>query len=678
MNLSDMNTLENSKLTKFVKQKIIYSIPNLIKQYKKIGVKRLDMLTSNILSKMILYCDKKYYQNDNEQILTDQQYDALKEYTIDKHPETQYMFKGHENINIKVEKNKVTLPYYMASMNKIKSDTKALDIWLNKYQHDVVISAKLDGISAMYHNGKLYTRGNGKVGQDITYLIPYLDISAFKNKREITVRGELIIKKTIFQKKYQHKFSNARNLMGGLTNSKTHNKETLEMLKDVNFVAYQLINPNVKPSVQFKKITDWNIPCVVSQNKKFISNEILSDQLVKWRDNYEYEIDGVIVMQNKIYPHPKENPKHGFAFKMVLSDQQAEATVLDVIYTPSKYGYLKPRVRTTPVNIGGTRIEYCTAHNAGFVRDNKIGIGSVVLMIRSGDVIPKIERVIKSCEEPKLPSEDCYWNENNIELILNKPDENEVVKMKNIQLFFEKMAVVGMGEGNIKRIIKAGYDDVFKIIKMTKEDYLEVDGFKEKMSEKVLRSVQNRLEKCSIVDLMFASNVFGRGMGYKRIFEIMSQYPDVLVDQEDDDVKIERICEMNGFGYKTAATFVNYIEDFLRFLHYAGLVDKLDEIRKMQEQTNDVDQTDQNKQSTQNHYLSNKNVVLTGFRSKSLEEKLMKVGARIKNTVNKLTDLLIVKDMDTKGKKIQKANELNQRGFTIKIMILEDFLNIEM
>ena len=173
-------------------------------------------------------------------------------------------------------------------------------------------------------------------------------------------------------------------------------------------------NPTVKPSVQFKKITDWNIPCVVSQNKKFISNEILSEQLVKWRDNYEYEIDGVIVMQNKIYPHPKENPKHGFAFKMVLSDQQAEATVLDVIYTPSKDGYLKPRVRTTPVNIGGTRIEYCTAHNAGFVRDNKIGIGSVVLMIRSGDVIPKIERVIKSSEEPKLPSEDCYWNENNI------------------------------------------------------------------------------------------------------------------------------------------------------------------------------------------------------------------------------------------------------------------------
>ena len=114
MNLSDMNTLENSKLTKFVKQKIIYSIPKLIEQYKKMGVKRLDMLSSNILSKMILYCDKKYYQNDNEQILTDQQYDALKEYTIDKYPETQSMFKGHENINIKVEKNKVTLPYYMA------------------------------------------------------------------------------------------------------------------------------------------------------------------------------------------------------------------------------------------------------------------------------------------------------------------------------------------------------------------------------------------------------------------------------------------------------------------------------------------------------------------------------------------------------------------------------------
>lgn len=678
MNSEDMNTIENTKLTKIIKKDVKYSIPLIIKQYKMFGVKRLDVLSENILSKIILYCDKKYYQNDAEQLLTDQQYDALKEYTIDKYPKSEELFKGHENIKIKVEKNKVKLPYYMASMNKIKSDTKALNIWLNKYQHDVVISAKLDGISAMYHNGKLYTRGNGAVGQDISYMIPYLNISAFKNKREIAVRGELIIKKDIFRKKYQHKFSNARNLMGGLTNAKNHNKETIEMLKDVDFIAYQLINPCVKPFVQFKKLNDWNIPCVINHHKKFISNEILSEYLIKWRDNYNYEIDGVIVSQNKIHPHPRENPKHAFAFKMILSDQQAEATVLDVIYTPSKDGYLKPRVRTTPVNIGGTRIEYCTAHNAGFIRDNKIGIGSVVLMIRSGDVIPKIQSVIKSSEEPKLPTEGCYWNENNIELILDRPDDNDVVKMKNIHLFFEKMGVVGLGEGNVKRIINAGYDDIFKIIKMSKEDYMKVEGFKEKMSNKILENIKCKLEENSLVDIMFSSNVFGRGMGYKRIFEIMSRYPNVLVDQEDDEVKIKRICELNGFGYKTAASFVNHIEDFLRFLHYSGLVNKLEDIRKIEEQNRESNETDQTEQSNQDHYLSNKNIVMTGFRDRELEEKLLKVGAQIKNTINKLTDILVVKDINTKGKKIEKANMLKEQGMDIKIILLDDFLNIKL
>ena len=298
--LNNMNDVKNIKLDKIVRQKVKYSITNLIKHYKKMGVKRLDILSANILTKMVLYCDKKYYQNDAEQVLTDQQYDALKEYTIDKYPETEQHFKGHENVKTKIEKNKVTLPYYMASMNKIKPDTTALEKWLKKYSNDVVISAKLDGISAMYHDGKLYTRGNGKIGHDISYMIPYLKIDAFKNKRNFTVRGELIMKKHTFQNKYQHKFSNPRNLVGGLLNAKNHNNETIQMLNDIDFIAYQLINPSVKPSLQFKKLLNWNIPCVINHHKKFISNEILSEQLIEWRDKYKWEIDGVIVMENKL------------------------------------------------------------------------------------------------------------------------------------------------------------------------------------------------------------------------------------------------------------------------------------------------------------------------------------------------------------------------------------------
>lgn len=99
---------------------------------------------------------------------------------------------------------------------------------------------------------------------------------------------------------------------------------------------------------------------------------------MKWRDNYEYEIDGIIVTHDEIFPRQSKNPEHAFAFKMVLSDQIVEAIVIDVLWSPSKDGYLKPRVKLQPVNIGGATIEYATAHNAAFVRDNGLGVGSVV------------------------------------------------------------------------------------------------------------------------------------------------------------------------------------------------------------------------------------------------------------------------------------------------------------
>ena len=85
-------------------------------------------------------------------------------------------------------------------------------------------------------------------------------------------------------------------------------------------------------------------------------------------------INGYAFISDKNYPRKNENPKHSFAFKMVLSDQIAEAKVLDVLWAPSKHGYLKPRIRIEPITIGGANIEYATAFNGAYVENNKIGI----------------------------------------------------------------------------------------------------------------------------------------------------------------------------------------------------------------------------------------------------------------------------------------------------------------
>ena len=120
-----------------------------------------------------------------------------------------------------------------------------------------------------------------------------------------------------------------------------------------------------------------------------VTNEMLSELLMEWRKSYVYEIDGVIVSDDRIFARKSGNPDHAFAFKMVLSDQMAEAKVVNVLWTPSKDGYLKPRVQIEPIKLGGVTIEYATGFNAAFIRDNKIGIGSLIQIIRSGDVIPQ-------------------------------------------------------------------------------------------------------------------------------------------------------------------------------------------------------------------------------------------------------------------------------------------------
>ena len=367
-----------------------------INYFKEDGIDALKMLSESNLAVILDEATKAYY--NEEPLMTDNEFDIIKEYMETKYPKNKIL----EQIGAPVQdKNKVTLPYHMASMDKIKPDTNALPKWKMKYTGPYVLSAKLDGISGLYssENGeqKLYTRGNGSVGQDISHLIPYLRLP---KTPDITIRGEIIMKKSTFLEKYKDNFANSRNLVAGMVNKKTIDPDKI---KDVDFVAYEVIKPSLKPSEQMKFLETQDVITVINEVKTDIENIVLSEILVDWRENYEYTIDGVIVSNDEMYPRTKKNPEHGFAFKMVLSDQVAEAKVLNVLWSPSKDGYLKPRIQIEPVVLGGAKIEYATAFNAAFVEENKLGIGSLVKLVRSGDVIPHIMEVIEPAEKAKMP-----------------------------------------------------------------------------------------------------------------------------------------------------------------------------------------------------------------------------------------------------------------------------------
>jgi NAD-dependent DNA ligase len=352
---------------------------------------------------------------------------------------------------------------------------------------------------------KLYTRGNGKVGQDVTHLLRVMNLPETKG---VVVRGEFIIPKAIFEDKYKNRFANPRNLVSGIVNSKTIDEKT----KDLHFVAYEVIKPSLKPSEQMAELKELGHKVVQNMTTDTLSNEMLSNTLIEWRTNYKYEIDGVIVTDDHIHQRKSGNPDHSFAFKMVISDQVAEAKVVDVIWTPSKSGYLKPRVRIEPVKLTGVTIEYATGFNGSFIETNKIGIGATIQIIRSGDVIPHIKSITVPAVKAKMPDIPYHWTDTHIDIIMDDAVEDITVREKNITEFFKGIEVDGLSSGNVKRIMNAGFDTIPKILHMKKTDFEGVEGFKTKMINKIYDGIQDKVSKATLLDIMSFSNQFGRGI----------------------------------------------------------------------------------------------------------------------------------------------------------------------
>ena len=643
LNLS--NTPKNKTIKK---SKDSFSVLNEITNFKKNGISLLQVLTEEQLSDIIDYANNKYYCEDDP-VLTDSEYDIIREFVLDKYPTNEIAKSGHTKCKLTITKNKVKLPYELWSMDKIKPTTNEVAKWATTYTGPYVISAKLDGISALYVNNKneskLYTRGNGVFGQDISHLIPYLIKKEYK---DMAFRGEIIITKENFNNYYKS-FANARNFVSGVVNKKTIDPT---VLKHIDFVAYELINPEVVPSEQMKLFETNEINHVKFQITNTISNEFLSERLLAWRKEYQYDIDGIVVINDAIYPRPKQNPEYAFAFKMVISEQVAEAKVVDVLWTPSKDGYIKPRVQIEKIILGGVTIEYATGFNAKFIEDNKIGIGAIITIIRSGDVIPHIVNVVVPAEYVKFPDVEYIWNDKHVDIILEDKENNSIVKNKNILVFFQHLDVSGIGPGNIKRIISSGFNSVPKILAMKEEDFLTVDGFKEKMAKKIYESIQTQVEKSSLAQLMVASNIFGRGFGEVTFNKILNTLPDILTSNETNIIKKTKLLKVEGVASKTADNFIAHIQEFLNFITIANLEYKI-------QPPISAPIPEQNPTVIDN-ILKNKQIVFTKFRDINLSQKIKDLGGILSEVVNKNTFVVIVKEnIDEETTKTIKAKKLN-------------------
>jgi len=335
--------------------------------------------------------------------------------------------------------------------------------------------------------------------------------------------------------------------------------------------------------------------------------------------------------------------------------EQAIVIVKDIEWNISKDKYLKPIVKFNEIKLNGVKIKQATGFNADYIVKNNIGIGSKLIIIRSGDVIPYIKEVLIQSEKPLLPDVKYIWKGKDI--LLNSDIKNREQDIKIYSNFMKSLNIRGIGEGIITKLYDNSYDTLEKIISITKNDLLKIDGFKDKSASNIIESL-NTIKTKSCLELMNASNLFGRGLGEKKLNLIIDKYPYICLDQNKAlTLTIDDIIKINGMGNITASLFISNLKKFYQFYNSLHIIN--DDINKdIKDDINEI-----------NEKYRNNIYVFSGIRDKKLEKIIIASGGTISTTVSKKTTALIVKNDDDETVKV-----INARKFNIPIIIYNEFI----
>lgn len=632
-----------------------------------------------------LHSDDIYYNTGESSGFQDFQYDMLKDVLEKRDPD----YVVPIGAKIRQSENRAELPYWLGSMDKkvarspksifwkdqekLLKDEYDADIlyqileekwnnleeeinvyeelaekelekdihnWTKKNKSDeYVLEYKLDGVSCLLimNKGKikLYTRGDGIVGADISYLAQYFDSIPKNNNLTIAVRGELIMKEQVFEEKHSGEHSNPRNLVAGRIGGKTIRKG----IKDIDFVAYEIVGNGTmqSPSEQLEELSSYGFDVVHSEVVKKFTIKSLTDTFKRFREESPYEIDGIIVQPNKPYVRNKTgNPSYAFAFKL-----KPDASVVEVLYVEwnvSKWGVFKPRVRFTPIRLLGADISYATGHNAKYILENNIGPGSKIKVIRSGDVIPYIDSVVQGTKA-QMPEEDYNWNETGVDIYTT--EHNPVMCIKLIAGFFDKLGIKHVSEATVEKMYEDGLDTLLKIISADKQRLMQIERFKEKSAERIYNNIRKGLQNVSIPIVLGSSGIFGFGMGRKRITALMNDIPellDICYTLSNEKLK-EKVIKVEGFSDKTADKVVNNAKWASKFIVALGDYATFKKAKKISAD------------------MKGLTFVFTGFRDTNLEEQVVDRGGKISTSVSGKTTAVITNDKNSSTGKPKKAKE---------------------
>lgn len=623
----------------------------------------LKSLSDDKIGEIIAEASRSYYNDDNP-IFTDDLFDLIKETLQSRNPAHPALKKVGAPVAAD-DNRKEELPYYMGSLDKIKdSSDKGLVSFKKKYPGDYVVSDKLDGNSGLFYvnNGvtKLFTRGDGTVGQNISSVLEHINgVPKLSDKGELAVRGELIISKKSFEK-LANRFANARNAIAGALNAK---KPDLDVLRAADFVAYELVSPKLDPAEQLQHLKKLGFVTVDNSklSEQDLTSQKLSEMLLERRQKSPYEIDGIVVMHNKVHRRVSgKNPEHGFAFKSMLTMEAAEVVVTRIEWNLSKDGYLVPTVLFNGVSLDGVLIKRATGFNGKFIKDNKIGPGSRLTIIRSGSVIPYVKDILSTSAsgQPQMPDVPYIWSKSGVDIMLSEEDkkDNDELRLKNLENFVKKIEVAGLGPSNVKKMFEAGFDTPKAMFAASAKDLLKVEGFKDKTAQKIHEALQDRKLKLDCLTLMDASNVMGRGLGEKKLKGILDAFPAILEKRYVPNVS--ELTALKGVEKTTAELFAKNLPAFFKFVDDNELDCKAEKKHAPMEAA-----------SSSGPSFDGQKIVFTGFRNKDLEEYIAARGGEISSGVSKKTTIVVCKDIEEDSSKTKKAKELG-----VPLIQVDDFM----
>ena len=622
----------------------------------------------------------EYYTSDNPSV-SDSEYDRLYRELVElesAYPDQVLADSPTHRVGGKVldgfEKYSHQYPLYSLQDAFSREELEAFDARVRKeVAHPTYIcELKIDGlsISLTYEKGILVagaTRGDGSIGENITENLKRVkDIPlTLPEELDITVRGECYMPRASFdqvnqarQENGEPEFANPRNAAAGTLRQ----LDTAVVAKrNLATFLYQEASPSTRDS-QEKVLKHLEQLGFVVNPKRILAENIdeiwnFIQEVGQERDSLPYDIDGVVIKVNDLAGQEElgftvKAPKWAVAYKFPAEEKEAQ--LLSVDWTVGRTGVVTPTANLTPVQLAGTTVSRATLHNVDYIAEKDIRKDDTVIVYKAGDIIPAVLRVVESkrISEEKLdiptncPScnSDLLHFEDEVALRCINPRCPAQI-MEGLIHFASRdaMNITGLGPSIVEKLFAANLvKDVADIYRLKEEDFLLLEGVKEKSASKLYQAIQASKEN-SAEKLLFGLGI--RHVGSKASQLLLQHFHSIENLAQADPDEVASIESLGGVIAKSLQTYfaTEGSEILLRELTEAG-----------------VNLTYKGQTVVADAALSGLTVVLTGklerLKRSEAKSKLESLGAKVTGSVSKKTDL-VVAGADA-GSKLQKAQEL--------------------